>query len=733
MRFLSDRFLKHGKFISIFFLVTLWFVLPSPAYAQKASSLNFAGNKRIKSAYSSMLIEGDSIAAGYSSEYIETSWPMLLGTYLQTYFHLGGQIFNKAVGGSTSADVLSRIGVECAQSNPDLVVIAVGLNDLRSGVALNTYLTNLGSILAACPPDQNRTVLVADLTYMTNYTDYPGFTSGSETLRQQWSNAIDNYIATTDAFLIPVNSFMNSDTYLVSLDGVHPTNPGQQLIGAKTERTFSLWKRNQSLTQYSLNDNVWQFFYYDLLTQNVKDPIIDKSPAIVGTFSLIKTDNTGIITIAAFPGKYADTHIFFPLVYNNYYGYMSGIALTNTEDRDGTVTFAFYNSDGTVAGTFPNISLPGNSTKNFYVPNSFSTMLTGQFSLEIFGTTKMVASTNGVATGSRKYLGYRGFSPAYLSSSVFIMKAWKNYTNQGWNTGIGLQNPSAVTVGYTIKFIDNSTGAIVASLTDTVNPHGFKNYFVPNIAALSSLSEVDGSAVVIADDPQAQLVGIFSLANSNNAYDDCTYEASGNREAGYSLYYPEVYDEPDTLFLGATGLYTGFTSQNSSGSASMHLVDEIVSGASGLVQRYDRTQTANIPPYGAAYAVLSNTSIFPNLPAGTYAIRATTSQTAVGLFNPAVGLYDPNDTTKNEGCVQAMTDFHADGSLYIPQIPKSSGGWMSKISIQNTRNQPVTATFSYKNLLGVTVQTETHILSPYASVIVTPQLVEDGYAVVTAD
>lgn len=71
-------------------------------------------------------ILGDSVTYG---GYVHNNWVNLLRWHLEKNASKDYEVFNLGINGNTSHDILQRIQVELAARNPDLVVLACGVND----------------------------------------------------------------------------------------------------------------------------------------------------------------------------------------------------------------------------------------------------------------------------------------------------------------------------------------------------------------------------------------------------------------------------------------------------------------------------------------------------------------------------------------------------------------------------------------------------------------------------
>lgn len=80
---------------------------------------------------------GDSVT---HASYIKNSWTNLLRQYLEDSSQYEINLFNLGINGNTSEDILKRIEVECNPRQPNIILLAYGVNDSR-------YIPELGRCL----------------------------------------------------------------------------------------------------------------------------------------------------------------------------------------------------------------------------------------------------------------------------------------------------------------------------------------------------------------------------------------------------------------------------------------------------------------------------------------------------------------------------------------------------------------------------------------------------------
>ena len=93
--------------------------------------------------YRTIVAFGDSIVEGYQQP---EGWPEILGRNLEGRYP-GVRVINAGVSGDTAGDSLRRIQKDVLAHRPDLVLITFGLNDMKNGVSLSQFESDLSAIV----------------------------------------------------------------------------------------------------------------------------------------------------------------------------------------------------------------------------------------------------------------------------------------------------------------------------------------------------------------------------------------------------------------------------------------------------------------------------------------------------------------------------------------------------------------------------------------------------------
>lgn len=166
------------------------------------------------------LAEGDSITVAENLPKGE-GWAEMVAD------NFGLTIFNKAVSGSTSFSVDDRISDEVKEIDPDLVTIAVGVNDIfvqndaMGNVSMSSYHDNLKSIIKKINADKKRDVVLLNIFYI----------NCCEEKHLAWDKEIKGIANALGVLYVDVSSPMIDNGGKALLTGdLHPNSDGHKVI-----------------------------------------------------------------------------------------------------------------------------------------------------------------------------------------------------------------------------------------------------------------------------------------------------------------------------------------------------------------------------------------------------------------------------------------------------------------------------------------------------------------------
>lgn len=174
---------------------------------------------------------GASETFGTGADYPDRqNWP----TDLRTQLPQGTQVINLGIPGVTAHEALQGELPEAMDSNPNIVTVWLGTNDIIQDVSLDQYQQDLDAILTKLDTLPHIHVAVANLADLTLL---PRFSSDDQTtLKEQvseWNDVISQEITAHSAILVDIfghTEELTSHPEYLSPDGLHPSTQGYQQI-----------------------------------------------------------------------------------------------------------------------------------------------------------------------------------------------------------------------------------------------------------------------------------------------------------------------------------------------------------------------------------------------------------------------------------------------------------------------------------------------------------------------
>ncbi len=187
----------------LFLVISLLFI---PATAQ-------AGEPTI-------LVFGDSLVAGYGLKKTE-ALPAQLQANLQQY-GIHATVINGGVSGDTTAGGRNRLAWTLKKYNPDIVILALGANDMLRGLPPATTRENLDAMLQELSSDQNRRIILSAVVVPDNLGP-----SYRDEFNRIYPDLAQKYNAALYPFLLE-GIYGRADLMLP--DGAHPSARGAEAM-----------------------------------------------------------------------------------------------------------------------------------------------------------------------------------------------------------------------------------------------------------------------------------------------------------------------------------------------------------------------------------------------------------------------------------------------------------------------------------------------------------------------
>ena len=185
-------------------------------------------------------VEGGGWIQGPEERFSDILWKQLETAQEQTInYHnagVGASVISPASPGydaSTKPSAAERLDDEVIAKNPDLLLIAYGLNDMRAGMPHADFRLELEKIINRIKERINPMIVIVNVYHMSAYHYYPPFDKGSLEKTQQY-NAMLEAVAHENKFVYAdIWAAEGQRDHLINPDTVHANKVGNMIIANK--------------------------------------------------------------------------------------------------------------------------------------------------------------------------------------------------------------------------------------------------------------------------------------------------------------------------------------------------------------------------------------------------------------------------------------------------------------------------------------------------------------------
>lgn len=196
-----------------------------------------------------MVVLGDSIAYGMCARLPEHEWAQVVAGWLRCFQDGELEVLNRGL----PAEVISpcapgyaescrpslieryrRHGIDLA---PDLVIIAEGLNDMRSGMCIQDYMADLARIIADIREETGALVVVVGIYHQifgagaNDPAALPTWTQWTPDTAVVYNRAVQQVAEAGGALFVDAHAVMGGADWTLNPDCCHPNDLGHVLIG----------------------------------------------------------------------------------------------------------------------------------------------------------------------------------------------------------------------------------------------------------------------------------------------------------------------------------------------------------------------------------------------------------------------------------------------------------------------------------------------------------------------
>ena len=134
---------------------------------------------------------------------------------------------------SIKPSAAERLDQEVIAKKPDLLVIAYGLNDMRAGMTVRLFLSELEAVITRIRNKLNPFIVLVNVYHMSAYHFYPPFDKGSISKTRQYNLALRNFAEQRHCVYADIWQSEAQKDYLVHPDTVHANKVGNMVIANK--------------------------------------------------------------------------------------------------------------------------------------------------------------------------------------------------------------------------------------------------------------------------------------------------------------------------------------------------------------------------------------------------------------------------------------------------------------------------------------------------------------------
>jgi lysophospholipase L1-like esterase len=196
-----------------------------------------------------MVVLGDSISYGMCASEPEKAWPQVVARLIREFQDEQLSVFNRGLPAnvisprcpgydeSAKPSLLERYQQDGVDLEPDLVLIAEGLNDMRSGMPVQDYVADLETIVADISESTGALVVLVGVYHQVfgrganDPKAYPTWARWTSETAAAYNLALRAKAAQLGALFVDAHQVMAGADWLLHTDACHLNDLGHVLIG----------------------------------------------------------------------------------------------------------------------------------------------------------------------------------------------------------------------------------------------------------------------------------------------------------------------------------------------------------------------------------------------------------------------------------------------------------------------------------------------------------------------
>jgi lysophospholipase L1-like esterase len=207
---------------------------------------NMSHEKLPSGPFKSLVVFGEStVQGGGWLSGPEERWADILWKLLENAQEEAVSYYNAGVGGSVISpkscgydasgkpSASERYQEEVISHNPDLLVFAYGLNDMRSGMNVLEFKTEMEEIIARIQQSIHPLIVIANVYHISSFKYYPPYNIGSVAKTKEYNQMLKTMAVEKGCAYADVWSAQGQNDSIMHQDTVHANKVGNMLIAHK--------------------------------------------------------------------------------------------------------------------------------------------------------------------------------------------------------------------------------------------------------------------------------------------------------------------------------------------------------------------------------------------------------------------------------------------------------------------------------------------------------------------
>ncbi len=134
---------------------------------------------------------------------------------------------------SAKPSASERLEAEVIAKNPDLVVVAYGLNDMRAGMSVADFKAELVAILDRIDEATGAMVVIVNVYHQTAYCHYPPYDKGGVAVTVEYNRMLEQLAAERGYVYADIYAAEAQTDHIIHLDAVHANKVGNMILANK--------------------------------------------------------------------------------------------------------------------------------------------------------------------------------------------------------------------------------------------------------------------------------------------------------------------------------------------------------------------------------------------------------------------------------------------------------------------------------------------------------------------